>query len=461
MDESNQNMNNAQYNPQGSQPNMGQPQNNGAAYNPQWNGATYTPQGGRSNMNNAQYNPQGNAQYGQPNMGGGAQYAPNGVAYRAPRKPVDKDFVLMIISIVAAAVLIIVFFVVGNSSFGAENCAKKFYYSLNTNHPDDAFDMLDLKDDEFVNKKVFEENYGLSESDISAFNEKGLRETQADTSMSSDRKSATVYITSDSYTKYRSISINVKRDGNIFGIFPNWKVDASNIVAENVTFEVPTGATLTIDDKEVDKKYIDSSASDGGYENYVIPKMLIGYCQASASVEGLDAQPTVQDIYESGQSIYLNLGAPDEATLSAVSKQFYDAYTEAMNAAKDGKDFSEVESKINADGDTTEIKDAYDELVGEYAADVAQTGITSIEISNVKSKANYGIYDTLPTISVELNADYSIHHNTKGWFSDELSDTVTTDNGSLYAYYVLKDGNWVLDAGNSRLVPYIYVSEYN
>lgn len=453
MDESNQNMNNAPqnngatYNPQGGQPNMGQPQNNGATYNPQGNGATYNPQGAKAN--GAAYNPQG-----------GAQYAPNGAAYSAPKKPINKDLLLLIISAVAALVCIIVFFVVGNSSFGAENCAKKFYYSLNTNHPGDAFEMLDVSDDEFVNKTAFEESYGLTSDDISIYEEKGFKDMQVDTSFRSDHKSAEVYITSSTYTEFDSISIVVKRDGNIFGIFPNWKVDASNIIAKKIEFSVPKGATLTIDDKEVDTKYIDKDLSDDDNDVYVIPKMLKGYCKASASIEGFDVVPETTDIYDDGDSVTLEYSAPDESVLQDVSKQYYDAFSAAITAAKDGKDFSEVESSLNADGDTSDMKDHYDDLVDGFAEDATQPGITSIETSNVKVTARYESYDALPTISLDLTADMTVHHNAKDWDTEALSDVTDTDDIEIYADYVFKDGKWVLDAENSYLLPYIYVSDW-
>jgi|GEM_PF-3620411 len=444
MNENNQ-MNpqgNAQYNPQGGQPYMGN--------------AQYNPQGGQPYMGNAQYNPQGN-----PNMGG-AQYSPNPAAYSAPKKPLDKGFLMFICSIAACVVGIVVFFLVANSSFGYVTVAKKFYYSLVTNHPDQAFEMLDVKESDFVNKKAFSENYGLTEDAIKAFDEKELQDVDFSVE-SKDSKKATVYVTSkgSSFGIYDALSIDVVKDGNAFGIFPNWKVASNGIVVKNVTFEAPAGATVEVNGKAIDKKYLDSSKSDKETDCYVIPQALNATYMVACTADGLNASPRAISIISDNDEIQLDYGEPDADTMKAVSKQAYDAVVQIVNSAKDGTDFATLVSKLNVTGDTADMQDEYNRLVSSFAADPTQTGVTSIEFTNMKAIPRFEGYDGEPKINVSVSGDLKIHHNTKSFFSDAISDSVETDRLNSGCYFVLKDGKWVMSSETNYIVPYLWVSTYS
>lgn len=408
-------------------------------------------------MDNSQYNPQGS----------GAQYTPNYAsnANRALKKPMDKDFILFLGSIAACVVGVIAFFVVANSSFGYENVGKKFFYSIVTNNPDDAFEMLDVKEDAFVNKTVFAQNYGLTEDIVKAIDDKALKDVQFESKVEKDGKTATVYATStsssDVFGEYDALSIDVVRDGNVFGIFPNWKVDSKDILAKNVTFAVPTGAKLEVNGKEVDAKYMDNSNAEEGYDNYIAPVAIKGYIPVSCSVEGLEASPSYELIYQDDDTIRLEYGAPSQDTLNDIAKNAYDALTTVVNSAAEGKDFSSLTSSIEINGDTSKMQEMYNSLIDDFALDATQTGVTSVDFSNVKIMCDYQSFDAEPKVRVDITADMAIHHNTKSFFSDTISDSVEDDSYRGGVYYILKDGKWIIDSDMCNLVPYFWVSNYS
>lgn len=375
-----------------------------------------------------------------------------------------KDLTLFFFSIAACAFCIILFFITAYRSFGCENTARKFYYSLVTNHPDDAFDMLDVKTDAFVNKKIFAQNFGLSKEDIDNFDEDALKYVDFDSNIKSNGKRAVVYASSgkSGLGKYDSVSIDVIRNGRNFGIFPNWEVDASDIVAKNVSFVVPKGAALTINGKKITKEYIDSGAEDKDFDTYVIPQMLKSNYTTVCSVKGLEAASENKYISSDDEKITLAYGEPDEKILKELSDQTYADFTKVVNAAKEGVDFGALELLIPTDGDTTSMKKAYDKFKDSFAADSTQTGITSIEFTYIRVSPSFDGKEKLPTINTELVAQAVTTHNTDSFGADGFSSSTDYPQDiEIIASYVFEDGKWVLDTKKSELVPNLYVSNFS
>lgn len=223
----------------------------------------------------------------------------------------------------------------------------------------------------------------------------------------------------------------------------------------------PAGATVEVNGKAIDKKYLDSSKSDKETDCYVIPQALNATYMVACTADGLNASPRAISIISDNDEIQLDYGEPDADTMKAVSKQVYDAVVQIVNSAKDGTDFATLVSKLNVTGDTADMQDEYNRLVSSFAADPTQTGVTSIEFTNMKAIPRFEGYDGEPKINVSVSGDLKIHHNTKSFFSDAISDSVETDRLNSGCYFVLKDGKWVMSSETNYIVPYLWVSTYS
>lgn len=432
-------------------------QNQGFNTNPQ---PGFNPNGGfdPNNAQNQGFNQNPQAGFNpNPAPGFNPNGAPGSQMNFAPKKPIDKDLILFISSIAACVACVIAFFVAGNNAFGYMSVGKRYYYAQVTNNFGDSYDYLDVKETDFINKDQFVKLYSAKKDELQYFDPKSLKKDTFSGDLKSGGKEATLYVTfnPELNNQYKGTSIPLVRKGNIFGIFPNWKVDKSDVLVENVTFNVPQNTVFELEGIKVDDKYITEKESEEGYTVYVIPELFNRPYQASCSVEGFAAKPEIEAVSTDGV-FYLSYGQPDQDTMDSICQKAYDDFTTVMNSCVEGKPFSDV-SSIFSNGEGTYDKNLYENIQQDMAEDPSSKGLISISFSNVKGDASFRAYSDTPVITVELEATMDITYNFQDWFYGTVTPEADSEHYDARYYYVLKDGQWIIDGDSSMIVPSLYV----
>ena len=349
---------------------------------------------------------------------------------KKPRKPVNKKKVIIICILSLVVLILLIGGIILSDNYKPSKVAEDYFVALMNDDTDELYKYIDVDENEFTTKKIFEEvadndksslvNYQVTSEEIS---EDGLT-AQVKISYTLEGRQTplvkTIYL--------------VKNKKNKMLIFDNWKIsDGSSLTVEDYKITVFKGASLKLEGVNVDKKYKDDS-SDDDYDVYIIPTLFKGEYDIELTLENGLTALSKMDV--SGYSSSINtfeLSSKDEKSLESTVKEDIELL---YNSAIALKSFEDIKSEFEyKDGDLSDLEDAYSSFArGIESSDLKSFELTDIEVSRMSITE-----DGYLKINVDMDYKYSV----KKLFSDDI---VSNSNDDLvYLTFDYKDGFKLID----------------
>lgn len=356
-----------------------------------------------------------------------------------PKKPVPKLVIAVIAEAVVLVALVLVFFNVGKSVYGPEKVAEKFFVEVANQNFEEAYKVLDVEENDFINQKAFEN--ARCNVELSKVTEYKIKDTRGEED-DEEREIEIAYKTKGSSSK-RSYDISVnKQDSKNMLFFDKWEVSPDAMIVKDFYVAVPNGAEVTVDGVKLGGDYLKKSKSDEYQQYYVIPELFAGEHQIVVTKEGMaEVRKLVDTDWDYGYSLYSM--QMDEELLKEAADTGVKNFEAIYKAAAEGKEFDAVANLFsNVEGRKDEGKDDYEDIVYDLTGSSYKT-LNKISFSNVEATASEGYIDTDETcVTVYVEFDYNADY-TEDWFGDITNETYD-DNSYMYMDFVYEDGKWML-----------------
>lgn len=355
-----------------------------------------------------------------------------------PKKPVSKLVIAVIAEAVVLIALVVVFFNVGNSVYGPEKVAEKFFVEVANQNFKEAYKVLDVEENDFINEKAFEN--AKCNVELSKVTEYKVKNTRGE---EDEKEIEIAYKTKGSSSK-RSYDISVnKQDSKNMLFFEKWEISPDAMIVKDFYVTIPNGAEVTVDGVKLGKDYLKKSESDEYQQYYEIPEMFAGEHEIVVTKEGMaEVRKLVDTDWDYGYSLYSM--QMDEALLKEAVDTGIENFEAIYKAAAEGKEFDTVAELFSTvEGRKEEGEDDYEDIVYELTGSSYKT-LNKIEFSNIEATAGEGYIDTDETcVTVYVEFDYSADY-TEDWFGDITNDTYD-DSSYVYMDLVYEDGKWMLE----------------
>lgn len=361
------------------------------------------------------------------------QYTQQPVQQAKPKKPVSK----LVIAVAAEAVIlvasIIVFFNIGNSVYGPEKVAEKFFVEVANQNFKEAYKALDVEENDFINEKAFQNaecNVELSE--VTEYKVKSTR------GGNDEKEIEILYKTKGSSSKRTyNISVNKQDDKNML-FFENWQISPDAMIANDFYVCVPTGAEVTVDGVKLGKDYLNKKESDEDFQYYEIPEIFAGEHQIVVTKEGMAEVRALVDTDDYGYSLY-SMQMDEKVLEEAVDVALAD-FEAIYTAAAQEKKYDAVADLFSVDVDG---EDDYEDFVYDLTGSSYQT-LNRISFSNVEAVASESYHNTdKPCVVADIEFDYSVNY-TEDWFGETTNETYD-ESSYMTLYLVYEDGKWLLE----------------
>lgn len=392
-----------------------------------------------------------------------------------PRKPMSKKTKGIIIGVVALLVIATGAFLVLKNIADPKHLADDYAKAYVEHDSSKLFNALGLQKTEFVNSdsldKMLKSNDDLHYEDITDYS----IESDSSTKKSSDKETNSLHYTisfSDSsnafdYTKNVDL---VKQNSKMFLFFDKWKIKPDGYISKDFAIQVPKGCKLTLDNVEVDTKYIMDGNGDGDlaqYEIYNIPCLFAGKHNGVVSMDNFkDYQfdfTSESNNYKKSVSQTVNL---DELELSDdVTNTLIDTSKTYMQGIYDAaiakKDFSDAipEDAIYSDS-LSNLTSLYNDFVDRNVKQ--DTHLKSVEFKTMEGAVNWKGYSSTSScyqVSIDISTSYKASSIVKSFWDGKKQKKDYEGEDTKSFTYQLVDGKWVL-SDTSALSSCIYYSSY-
>ena len=434
---------------------------------------------------------QGRYQAGDPNPGGyqaggiqgqpygpgyGPGYAPGGPQYppkvKKPRRPIPKAAVVIAAEVIAAVGLIVGIAKVMGDRYSPETVAMSYWKATAACQWAAAYDYCEFPESELLTKQMYvnananntepvsyksARAVDLQESVSAAADQLGelsgflgdMAEAagEAQESISEDVKNYTIeYMTvGSSDTQYAYLTLS--RTGRKHFLFwDEWKVTSSDSWYQNLQFEIPENASLSLNGITVEASgyEVNQEEVSEGQKYISVPYLFTGTYQMEVTEEGMEPYRKLITVNSYGcEDTYVRL-VPSMETVDAVAAQVGPAVKQIMESALSGADYSQVEALFSQNpqyNDDNYFRDEYQELTKDLSAEMlsagSDSGIVSLQLSNIVSRVNEVSGDM---ISFETVIDVAETYR-RSWSSVPGEDEYTI---SSYVNFVKEDGAWKL-----------------
>ena len=430
---------------------------------------------------------QGRYQAGDPNPGGyqaggiqgqpyGPGYGPGGPQYppkvKKPRRPIPKAAVVIAAEVIAAVGLIVGIAKVMGDRYSPETVAMSYWKATAACQWAAAYDYCEFPESELLTKQMYvnananntepvsyksARAVDLQESVSAAADQLGelsgflgdMAEAagEAQESISEDVKNFTIeYMTvGSSDTQYAYLTLS--RTGRKHFLFwDEWKVTSSDSWYQNLQFEIPENASLSLNGITVEASgyEVNQEEVSEGQKYISVPYLFTGTYQMEVTEEGMEPYRKLITVNSYGcEDTYVRL-VPSMETVDAVAAQVGPAVKQIMESALSGADYSQVEALFSQNpqyNDDNYFRDEYQELTKDLSAEMlsagSDSGIVSLQLSNIVSRVNEVSGDM---ISFETVIDVAETYR-RSWSSVPGEDEYTI---SSYVNFVKEDGAWKL-----------------
>lgn len=353
-----------------------------------------------------------------------------------PKKPVSK----LVIAVAAEAVIlvasIIVFFNIGNSVYGPEKVAEKFFVEVANQNFKEAYKVLDVEESDFINEKTFQN--AKCNVELSEVKDYKVRKTRGD----DDEKEVEILYKTKGSSSKRSydISLNKQDDKNML-FFEDWQISPDAMLVEDFQVSVPNGAEVTVDGVKLGKDYLKTKQFDEDYQIYEIPEIFAGEHQIVVNKEGMEEVRALVDTdIDYGYELYDYEMHMDEKLLEEAANVALADFETIYTAAAQAKEYDAVADlfSVDADGEYD-----YEDIVYGLTGSSYKT-LNKISFSNVEAVSGESYLDTDKTcVAVEVEFDYNVDYTEEDWFG-EITNETYDDSSYIYMDFVYEDGEWKL-----------------
>lgn len=355
-----------------------------------------------------------------------------------PKKHISKLWIAVAVEVVAIIALVAGFFKIGNMVYGPEKVAEKFFVEVANQNYKEAYKVLDVEENDFINEEAFEN--AKCNVELNEVTDYQIKRTRGQ----DDEKEVKIsYKTKGSSSKH-SYDISVeKQNGKNLLFFEDWQISPEAMLVEDFYVCIPAGAEVTVDGVKLGKDYLKKSESDEYQQYYVIPEIFAGEHQIVVTQEGMQEVRRLVDT-DSDYGFYLYDMKPDEKMLEEVLDTAIADMNTIYISAAEGKDFDTIADLFSTvDGRQEDAKEDYEDIVYGLTGS-SYTTLNKISFSNIEGIAGEGYGDTDEIcISVQIKFDYSVEY-TEEWFGEVSNESYDSEK-YMYMDYVYENGKWLLE----------------
>lgn len=380
----------------------------------------------------------------------------------------------IILPVLILLVLIIGFYCIGSSMSDPEKFVQNYVDELVSGDFQGAFDYMSFTETDFINSTSFEaymENSSINYSEISHYviNKKSTTTSLSDLYDSDEDNSlvknytVTYILNGSSVEKSFDVSL-VKQKDNFLLFFDNYKVATDDMTSE-VTFYVPSGATLYFDDLELNEscnEYIGVTEPESNYYNYVgIPLPTYYISSVFKGIHNVYVEHPSCEAYEMDidtstgnfflvQTMYLSDDTMD--ALAAKTEEIVKIITAGAIA---GDEFDSLEMDCTTDRESlNNIKASYADIASSLEKDTGE-GLVSIDFKSFIDRSNTYTVDCDMTYqcSVSFAYDYKGRYRVSG-SSTNMKEQSGSNTGNAAITYAYENGQWVVKSIDSFAIYY-------
>jgi len=344
----------------------------------------------------------------------------NSTIKKEKKQMTKKSKIIIGISFIVFA-LLIGSYIYLSSLCNPETVAKNYFKAYAANDAKTMYNILDLDNSTFVNKKTFVEKINNNnELKISNYKVKKVEKTDLITSVT------ITYVEEGSSFK-KTIKINLTKNKNKkWLLFDKWTVDKSKYVTKDFEVYVPKGSSLKIDGNKIDKKYktTEDSIFDS-FDEYKIPEMLnFEYNLLVTLKSGIEVSSKM-NVY-GGSYPYYKLATVElsKKANETLEKDLNEKIQSFYTAALENKSFEDIKDSYSEDAQT-DIEEDFNEMksaMNNEDEKITKMELTELKISDV-TIGNDGI-DIDANIKYKYTVSYKEDNKTKTFDSEEVDDKV-------------------------------------
>lgn len=407
-------------------------------------------------------------QNGRPNgMSGNTYYDPryqnhqNQGTLVKQKKPVSKLAIVTGVEVVAAVALIAGTWKILNDRFSPETVAMDYWKATADCAWSEAYDYCDFPDSNLLTKKMYVEAKANSTEPLTykSVTIRDVNQLTNDVVNQLGKITSVFGVDGDDYDDYaeslkdddlKAYSIEYMEKGadsksseyitltktgkKKFLFWDEWKVASSDSWAQNVSYTIPEGATLSLNGEVVDES--DATVEDGR-KTVEIPYLFTGDYQMQVTEDGMEpyCKYTTVSAYGSEEN-YIDL-VPSDETLTALGEQAGNDIKFIVESALQGKSFKDVQDVFAASVlESNNIKSYYEDVANKIKSGGSMQ-LTGLGISNMNA-----VLSTNPTSSeVSMQVSAVMKENYLNYWNepDEESRDV-----QFYVTYRKTEDGWKL-----------------
>ncbi len=359
---------------------------------------------------------------------------------RPAAKPLSMLLIAVILEVIFAAGLILGIYKVIDSRVSPESVAMA-YWKAEMNHDwGKAYDCCDFPESDLLTKQMYV-NVKANDDETVKYSSVHISEVNPDVDLNAQvgDKSAKEYVieyrTKGNSEKDYSYLTLTKTGKKHFLFWDEWRVTSSDSWCKDIQFQVPEGASVTLNGVAVQGK----EETEDAWKYITIPYLFVGDYQMEVSGDGFEPYRKVINVTSYGcEDAYVELRFSEE-TIKKLAEQAAGDIKTIMENAVAGNNFNSVQElfskKALSDGD---VQSQYEELL-EIRGNGSAGDMVTLNLQNFVSTVDEEI--TPDRIYMNVTAD--MEETYWGYWND---GSIETNSGQLrmYVNYVKEDGFWKL-----------------
>ena len=372
------------------------------------------------------------------------------VIRKTEKKPMSTGKKVLIIVILLLIVGGIIGYNVMASKLGPEGVAKSYIEALKSNNAGEIYDSLGLDGDTtFVSKEMFQAIFDSDENNLSNITNYVI----SDVSYSDGNLAATVKfeVTRKDSSEEETISVNVvKKSDKKFLIFDEWEVTKDSVsvlgvdLVENYQVRVPKNAKVSINDIELDQKYLNADYADEEEDVYVIPQIFEMSASIKTTLENGLELTSEEEIssYDVAYTADVSLENLSEDTVSLLQEQMTNDINKMYENIIAKKNWDAVKDSYNYDGaDLKDLQEEYNSLYERVVTNATNTltkfNVTELTVSRVRLND-----DGQLEVTAKFNYDYTISYESNDQTQTKEDDS---SNTTTIVYDYVNDSYKMID----------------
>ncbi len=360
---------------------------------------------------------------------------------RQPRKPMSKKTKIIGIVVIVLVVLLFATYQILSNHFSVKTVAKEYVEALANNDFDQLYDYLKIDGDKtFVSKEIFEEIMDDSESKIKNF-------TIGEVTYDEGKLSAavTVHYTEEGSSQEKTdvVYLSKEKDKKLL-FFDQWTVDNNidSLVVKDYKIIVPKDSKVVVNDIALEKKYLDTKASDEATDLYRIPQIFAATTTVETTLpNGMEIEEEVTPSkYYSSHTVEVSLSNLSDDAVNQLEEQVKTSLTTLYEGLIKKQNFDEIKASFEFEGGNIEnIQEEYTEVLEDM--NNASTALKQIEFTSVDIRS-VELDEGVLVVNAKANYSYQVE------YQDRLNEQTETHEDKDYSYiklgYIYQDGSYHL-----------------